>query len=89
MTRRLTPAPRSSALGAEQSGGTGDAGSADAVAACDHTTAAPSGIPQSRCPRLAAWLLTGALLDRHVAPTLACPACCLPRGLCHCQAGVL
>jgi hypothetical protein len=45
MTRRLTPAPRSEALGTGQKRPAGDTGS-DAVAVCDYTTM----LPQSPCP---------------------------------------
>jgi hypothetical protein len=45
MTRRLTPAPRSEALGMGQTRPPGDAGS-DAVDVCDYTTM----LLQSPCP---------------------------------------
>ncbi len=55
MRARLTPAPRSEALGAVQMRRAGDAED-DAEAAPKYTTAAPAGTSQINCPHLVTWL---------------------------------
>lgn len=54
-------------------------GGADAVSLSHYTTAAPPGIPQSRCPRLVSWLRCCACQRGYFAASAPapqpCPAC--------------
>jgi len=71
----LTPVPRSEALGTGQTRRAGDAGH-DAVAACDYTTGALLGIPQSPCLYLVAWLHCHACLRDSFAASVPSPQPC-------------
>ena len=86
---RLTPAPGGTTLGAAQTRRVSNARSATAVTVSYCTTVptpyiAPS--PYRRLVPMDVWDLD-TLLDAHVAPALACPACCPPQWLCGCPAG--
>ena len=84
MTVRLTPTPRSEALGAVQMRQAGDAGN-DAITASEYTTSRPLDTAQHLCDLLVTELLDGTLLDPHASPVIACAECCLPLPLCGCQ----
>ena len=79
---RLTPTPRSEALGAVQRRPTDDARH-NAVAAQEYTTADSLGIVKRLYHLLVIALVEGTLLDLHASPALACSECCYP--YCRCQ----